>query len=227
MGDEPSVLRSLRRASAIRAPASTTWALEPGLGLQGIEAQSQEARSHWEATPALTRVFCRAIPGSTRDRRAATPPTLVEASRARRGFPLGWRSCAGTVETRTERERALAGPATIEARRPKRLVAGLRMQRRRTIESRIGARLGLARESVGRGRLHQGHDPSPGSDSNAAVPSLAVRALSATRSSRHNVDGTTSTQLLATLAAILIRSSVAVPARPQCGYGCGDDRVVY
>ena len=133
-------------------------------------------------------------------------PRSIEASRGHRRFPSGRWGSAGTVEARMEHECALAGAgdrgAPVEV-----LMSDPRVRRRRAAEGRMGAPLGQACKSVGRGRNHLSHCRSPslrldGSRSTAR----RSRAISVQERLAHHGrqgPGATSTRLLATTATIL------------------------
>ena len=113
----------------------------------------------------------------------------------------------GAVEARTERKCTPAG-------------AGDR-----------GARVRLACRVGGPGRMPPGHG-QPLSFRLERSRSTAHRSCAICvpeRQAHHGRQGAgaTSTRLPATGAAILVFSLSAMPTRPHCGYGCGDDQVVH
>ena len=219
------------RGAGCRHPARTRQSLRlnlpsrlggrlmpPGRGLAADRGTGVSRPRTWSRVPDVTRTH----QGASRRGQA------VEASRASRRFPSGWWSGAGTVQACTEHEHALAGAGEqgvpVDA-----LMSGLRT-RRRTIGGHIGARLDLARESVGRDRTYPGHG-GPLSLPLECSRFTARRSCAICVPERQALHGrqgasATSTRLLATWATFLIFSSAAVVTRPQCGHECGYKRIV-
>ena len=192
-----------------------------------IAPWSRGLRADRGAGPSRRRTRSR-VPGETRTYQGALRSRrAVEAGRTRRRFPPSWWSGAGTVEALTERECALAGagdrgvPVDV-------LMSGPRVRRRRAAEGRIGARLGLARKSVGRGRAHPRYDrplaPRLDRSRSTARRSCAICVPERKAHRGRQRAGATSTRLLATWATIFVCSSAAVLTRPHCGHERGDDR---
>lgn len=158
------------------------------------------------------------VPAGDRGRQGSPPVPVGIIERRRNG-----RSACLRLACKRALEGAKDRGARVEA-----LMSGPRVRWRGAAEGRIGAPLGQACKSVGRGRKHPGHyrTPSPRLDGSRSSVRLSSAICVPERQAHPGRPGAgaTSTRLLATWVTILILSPTAVLTCPDCGPECGYDR---